>query len=314
MYGVGKKRPKALAFNPNTRYLRCMAVRLTYRGRAVTDQDVAFIRRLIAEHPGASRRALSIELCKAWNWVQDNGALRDMVCRGLMLALHRAGHIELPKPRWIQSNPSKRLQPARVEVDRSPIRGTVAGLKPFELRIVRRTKEEPLFNSLIDSHHYLGYTPPVGEQLKYIVYAKERPVACFTWQSAPRHLAPRDRFIEWSAQARKRNVRFIAYNPRYLILPWVNVRYLASHLLGRMTRELSRDWERIYGHPIYFVETFVDPTRFRGTCYRAANWQVLGRTTGRGPRDRTKKPNRPIKDVLGYPLHHQFRELLGRRG
>src|SRR5438046_10583358 len=129
---------------------------------------------------------------------------------------------------------------------------------------------------------------PAGEHLKYIVSTAGRPMACLAWSSAPRHLGSRDRFIGWSAEARRRNIRFVAYNTRFLILPWVQVEHLASHLLGRMAKMLSQDWERVYGHPIYFVETFVDPERFRGTCYRAANWVLLGRTTGRGKNDQTR--------------------------
>jgi len=177
---------------------------------------------------------------------------------------------------------------------------------------VRRTAEEPLFNFLIETHHYLGYTQPVGEHLKYLVYAGARPVACFAWSSAPRHLGPRDRFIGWSAEERRHNIRFVAYNSRYLILPWVQVPHLASHLLGRMARKLSSEWARVYGHPVWFAETFVDPERFKGTCYRAANWIFLGRTTGRGKADLTHRANRPVKDVLGYPLIRDFRERLGR--
>jgi hypothetical protein len=138
----------------------------------------------------------------------------------------------------------------------------------------------------------------------------DRPDACLAWSSAPRHLGSRDLYIGWSSEARRRNIRFIAYNTRFLILPWVTVPHLASHLLGRMARLLSQDWERLYGHPIYFLETFVDPERFRGTCYRAANWVMLGRTTGRGKDDHTNRPNRSIKEVLGLPVHRRFRELL----
>jgi len=177
---------------------------------------------------------------------------------------------------------------------------------------VRRTAEEPLFNALIETHHYLGYTQPVGEHLKFLVFAGERPVACFAWSSAPRHLGPRDQYIGWSKEARRLHIRFVAYNSRFLILPWVEVPHLASHLLGRMVRMLPGEWEQLYGHPVYFAETFVDPTRFRGTCYRAANWVLLGQTTGRGKDDMTHRANRPIKDVLGYPLHRRFRELLTR--
>jgi len=160
------------------------------------------------------------------------------------------------------------------------------------------------------AHHYLGYEQPVGEHLKYVAWAQGRPIACLAWSSAPRHLGSRDRFLGWSAAARRRNLRFLAYNTRFLILPWVEVPHLASPLLGGMAKRLSQDWERLYQHPIYFVETFVDPTRFRGTCYRAANWIVLGRTTGRGKDDQTNRVNRSIKEVLGYPLTRRFRELL----
>jgi hypothetical protein len=135
-------------------------------------------------------------------------------------------------------------------------------------------------------------------------------VACLAWSSAPRHLGPRDRFLGWSAEARRKNLHLIASNLRFLVLPWVQVPHLASHLLGRMTRQLSGDWERVYGHGLYFVETFVDSERFRGTCYRAANWIVLGQTTGRGKDDQTHRVNRSLKEVWGYPLNRDFRRRL----
>lgn len=290
-----------------------MDVKLQHRGRVVTDVDVAFIRRLIAQHPTASRRALSKKLCEAWNWVQLNGTLRDMVCRGLMLQLHRAGHIELPAVRYVPPNPLARHShpkaPAPV-IDTTLLSVSLTEVRPLEFRQVRRTEEEPLFNSLLEQHHYLGYMQPVGEHLKYLVYSSGRHIACLAWCSAPRHLGPRDRFIGWSAEARRKNIHLVAYNTRFLILPWVEVPHLASHILGHMARLLPHDWERIYGHPVYFLETFVDPERFRGTCYRAANWIRLGHTTGRGKDSRSKKPNRPIKEVLGLPLKKNFRRRL----
>jgi len=146
------------------------------------------------------------------------------------------------------------------------------------------------------------------------VLGQGRPVACLAWSSAPRHLGSRDRYIGWSAEERGRNLRFLAYNTRFLILPWVKVEHLASHILGRTASRISADWQRIYGHPIYFLETFVDPERFHGTCYRASNWVVLGKTTGRGKQCNSYVPNRSIKEVLGYPLTKQFRELLMGRG
>ncbi len=290
-----------------------MEVLLKYRGREVSAVEVAFIRTLLAENPESSRRALSKKLCEAWHWVQPNGALRDMVCRGLMLELDRAGLIELPPVRCRpRNNVLKHRDAGSVAVDTTPLRAALAALQPIEFRQVRGTEHEPLFGALLAAHHYLGYTRPVGEQLKYLVYAQGRPIACFAWSSAPRHLAPRDRFIGWSAQARHQNIRLVAYNCRFLILPWVEVAHLASHLLGRMAKRVSRDWEALYAHPLYYLESFVDPTRFQGTCYRAANWQFLGRTTGRGKADHTKKPNRSCKQVLGYPLTGDFRSRLCR--
>jgi uncharacterized protein DUF4338 len=282
-----------------------------YRGRVITAEDIVFIRQLIAAYPEASRRALSAKLCEAWQWKQANGTPRDMVCRGLLLMLHRAGEIVLPPVRYTPPNPlAKRAQPARRLIDTTPIHGRLSQFQPFEFQQVRRTAEEPLFNSLVEQHHYLGYEQPVGEHLKYVVWAQGRPIACLACSSAPRHLGSRDRFLGWNHEARRRNLHFLAYNTRFLILPWVQVPHLASHLLGRMAKRLSQDWERLYQHPIYFVETFVDPTRFRGTCYRAANWILLGHTTGRGKDDQSNRRNRSIKQVLGYPLTRRFRELL----
>ena len=150
----------------------------------------------------------------------------------------------------------------------------------------------------------------MGEHLKFLVTLCGQPIACLAWSSAPRHLGCRDRFIGWDPPTRRRNLHLIAYNTRFLILPWVSVPHLASHLLSRMAARISADWERMYAHPVYLLETFIDPGRFRGTCYRAANWVVVGRTTGRGKDDLTHRPNRPVKEVLVYPLHRRFRELL----
>jgi Domain of unknown function (DUF4338) len=286
---------------------------LSYRHRVITEDDLVFIRRLIVEHPGASRWVLSKKLCEAWNWVQANGAVRDMLCRGLMLMLHREGLIELPPARRVTRNPMvERSRPVLVSVDDTPLLASFTELGPLQVRQVRRTPEEALFNSLLQQHHYLGYTQPVGEHLKYLVYAQARPIACVAWSSAPRHLGSRDRFIGWDKQARLKNVRLLAYNTRFLVLPWVRVPHLASHILGRMARRLSADWQALYAHPIYFIETFIDPQRFRGTCYRAANWKVLGQTTGRGKDDQAHKANRSIKQVLGYPLVKDFRQRLSQ--
>jgi hypothetical protein len=287
-------------------------VELRYRGRQISQEDILYIRALVERHPNESRRRLSTRLCEAWQWRQTNGALRDMVCRGLLLMLERAGEITLPPVSYVRHNPlAKRVRPEPAKLDATAMEDRLRNLQPLEFEPVRRTGKEPLFNSLIEEHHYLGYKQPVGEHLKYMVSAQGRPVACLAWSSAPRHLGSRDRYIGWSAEARRRNIRFIAYNTRFLILPWVRVEHLASHILGRMASRVSEDWQRMYGHPIYFIETFVDPERFHGTCYRAANWVLLGKTTGRGKQSNSYMPNRSIKEVLGYPLTKRFRELLG---
>lgn len=284
---------------------------IRYRGKNVSGKEIEEIRLLIHDNPGASRRALSLLLCQKWQWYQPNGTPRDMVCRGLLLTLDRAGLIELPKART-QFNPAigRSHRPEAIAIDETPIECSLSHLGPLTITQVRRTPAERLFNSLLERYHYLGYVQPVGEHLKYLVCAEERPIACLSWSSAARHLGARDRYIGWLAEERRRNIRFIAYNPRYLILPWVKVPHLASHILGRMARQLPDDWERHYGHRVYFLETFVDVGRYRGTCYRAANWVSMGLTTGRGKNDQTNKPNRPLKEILGLPLHRRFRDLL----
>jgi hypothetical protein len=287
---------------------------LRYRGRDISTDDVSFINEIITNNEGASRRELSIRLCEAWSWVQPNGNTCDAVCRGLLLELHRSGHIELPPPKWVSKKAAARNQsPAHVNLEPRPLHARLSEIGPIEIRQVRRTTDEALVNSLVEQHHYLRYTRPVGEHLKYLVTAGEHPIACFFWSSASRYLGPRDRHIGWSQSARKANIRLIAYQGRFLILPWVKVKHLASHLLGRMSRQLSSDWQRVYAHPIYFVETFVDPDRFRGTCYRAANWTYLGETTGRG-NSPTRKPNRSRKLVFGYSLARDYRRLLSSQG
>lgn len=289
-----------------------MNVILTYRGRRVTDADVAFLRKLIAEHPEMHRKGLSQEVCRVWDWRQPNGVLKDGVCRGLLLALHRGGHVQLPPPRRRHVNRAEwRRRAAEVPIDRRPVRVSLRELQPLSFRQVRRTQDEPLFNALLAGHHELGYVQPVGEQLKYLVYAGDRVVAALAWSSAAHGLSCRDRFIGWSVEAKRKNRHLLAYNSRFLIPPWVQVPHLASHVLGRMARLLPLDWQQLYGHPVIFLETFVDPTRHRGTCYLAANWIVLGQTFGRGHRQPTREPNRPVKLVLALPLVKSFRELLG---
>ena len=288
-----------------------MELNIKYRGRVATTNDIELINRLIAEYPGDSRRALSVKFCKVTNWVQANGALRDMVCRGYMLALYRAGYISLPEKKYNTHNPlAKPKKPAKIAIDKTPINTNLKAIIPLEFIQVRRSSQEKLFNSLIEHYHYLGYTQPVGEHLKYMVFAGQIPVACLAFSSAARHIGPRDAFIGWDSQKRKRNIQLICYNTRFLILPWVRVPYLASHILARAAKIISCDWQKTYNHPVYYIETFIDRQLFKGTCYKAANFTYIGDTKGLGKDSKTKIPNRPVKAVYGYPLTKDFRKVL----
>lgn len=289
-----------------------MSELLSYRGRTVTRGDVVFIKDLIASNPEEGRTALSRRLCRAWGWIQLNGQLKDMVCRGFLLRLEREGHIVLPPPKnKVSSNPRNRKRPEPVSVDTTPLDVSLKKIRSY-LRIeqVRRTPHEKLFNSLVEHYHYLAYAQPVGEHLKYIIFCEQRPVGCLAFSSAAFGLNARDHFIGWSREVRDRNRHLLAYNTRFLILPWVRVKFLASHLLSKCAHQISSDWYVLYNHPIYWLETFVDTKRFAGTCYKAANWIYLGQTKGRGKYNKTHKQLTSIKDIYGLPLAPRFREKL----
>ena len=289
-----------------------MLKEVRYRGRTYTEEEVDEIRDLIAQNPEASRFFLSKDLCRRWSWVQANGALRDMLCRGFLLMLHREGLITLPPRKQAPTcHLRRRWKPAPIAVDASPIVGPIGNVMPVTITMVRRTPQEHLYKSLIQEYHYLGYASPVGEHLEYIAFSEDRPVACIGFCSAPRHIGARDRYLGWKKEERIVNLHKIAVNTRFLILPWVRVPHLASHLLSQMAKSISRDWKAVYHHEIVWLETFVDPERgFAGTCYKAANWKYVGLTTGRGKNDNTRKANRSLKYVFGYPLKKDWRRAL----
>jgi hypothetical protein len=284
---------------------------LIYRKRVITPNDISFISQVIQEHWSEGRTVISRKLCEAWNWRQTNGHLKDGVCRGLLLRLEQEQLITLP-PRLLYINQTRNRKNSQLSLDFSPepITATLRELGPIELRQVRRTPEEKLFNSLIRQYHYLGYSQPVGEHLKYLAYAGDRLVACLAFSSAPYALDCRDTFIGWTPEARERNRHLLAYNTRFLIPAWVQVPHLASHLLGRIARTISADWQKLYHHPILWLETFIDTERFAGTCYRAANWTLLGLTAGRGKYNKTYQQQTSIKAMYGYPLCRDYRQRL----
>ncbi len=291
-----------------------MDILLTYRKRVITQTDISFIRKIIDDYSNEGRSAISRRLCEAWDWRQANGHLKDVVCRGLLLQLERNQLVTLP-PRIIDNNNNsqrRKQTQSTFDFQPTPITAALADLAPIELRQIRRTPEEKLFNNLIRQYHYLGYTQPVGEHLKYLVYAGNKLLACFAFSSAPYAIDCRDNFLGWSREARERNRHLLAYNSRFLILPWVKVSHLASHLLARCAKTISTDWQACYSHPLFWLETFVDTERFAGTCYKAANWRFLGNTSGRGKYNKTQKQLTSIKAMYGLPLVRDFRERLCR--
>lgn len=291
-------------------WLPIMDADITYRGRTINNQDIAAINKILSENPEKSRWFISREVCRIWEWRQPNGVLKDMVCRSLLLMLESKGLIKLPARK---SNPrnylANRKKPVKVFVDNTPVESRICDMA-INLVQIRRTPFEKMFNSLVDQYHYLGYTQPVGEHLKYIAFSHDRPIACLTWASAPWHIGARDRFIGWSKEVRRKNLHLIATNTRFLILPWVRVPYLASYLLAANRNQLSRDWQSLYQHPIHLVETFIDTQRYRGTCYKADNWIHVGDTTGRGKGGKSSQAVLSIKAVHVFALTVNFRKHL----
>ena len=285
---------------------------ITYRRRSVTSEDVEIVRRIIEAHPDKSRHFISQEVCREWDWRQPNGVLKDMVCRSLLLLLESKGLIKLSARKFIPANPlAERKKPSRVTVDNTPIQCSVADLFPITLEQVRRTPFEKIFNGLVSEYHYLGYTQPIGEHLKYMAFSGGRPIACLAWGSAPWYIGVRDRFIGWSKRPEK-NLHLIANNLRFLILPWVQTSCLASYLLASNRQRLSEDWQHLYNHPVYLLETFVDTERYQGACYKADNWICVGQTTGQGKLSTSRQPLLSKKAVYVYPLTKNFRRELCR--
>lgn len=285
---------------------------LIYKNRTLTTNDITFIKDLIKNNPDIGRCSLSRKICRTWNWVQPNGNLKDMICRGLLLHLEKEGYLELPPRKCTPNNPFiNRKKPEPVKVNDSLLQTKLKNILPITISQVRRTSYDKYLNGLISQYHYLGYKQPVGEHLKYIAFTQNRPIACLIFSSSAWHLSSRDRFIGWSSEVRKNNIHLLAYQSRFLILPWVKVPYLASYLLSRCSRIVVSDWQQIYNHPIYWLESIVDTEYFKGTCYQAANWQFLGNTTGRGLNNRANKVTKSIKSVYGYPLVKNFRKMLG---
>lgn len=285
---------------------------MVMQGREVSSADFDLIRSLLAEQPAWGRTRLSEELCRRWDWRNAQGRPKDMAARTLLLKLERAGHIRLP-PR--QRPSSNALRNSRVPVPppaSEPVGGGLNDLRPLTVTVVAsRSADLRLFNGLLAHYHYLSHRNTVGENLRYLVRDQYgRPVACALFGSAAWKCADRDAFLGWDRTTRERNLQRLTNNTRFLVLPWVFVPHLASHVLGLIAHRIRADWQEKYGHPVHALETFVDRSRFQGTCYRAANWLRLGATQGRTRNDRAHRLSAPVKDVYLYPLVPTFRREL----
>lgn len=285
---------------------------MVVQGRKITPDDIQLIQQLIADNSSWGRTRLSKELCRLWNWRNLKGQIKDMACRSFLLKLERAGRILLPALKRDSARVFRNRSIASVPHLTEEISDSLKTLLPLQvIKVSPRTKDYALFCCLLSRYHYLGYKGIVGENIKYLVRScSGRPLACLLFGSAAWKTTPRDSFIGWNSLTRKQKLSYITNNMRFLILPWVKVPHLASHILSRISRRLSSDWIAKYGHPIYLLETFVDRTRFRGICYRAANWILVGQTKGRTRNDRDHIIKTPVKDIYVYPLSKKFREVL----
>jgi hypothetical protein len=246
---------------------------------------------------------LSRELAVRWDWRNGNGQLKDIACRSLLRKLAARGLIELPAPRVVSPNRFRHLPVKPVDHDTTPITEPLSSLQPLQLLDISLEAHSALFAWLLARYHYLSFKQPVGENMAYLAADRHgRPLACLLFGSVAWSCAVRDQHIGWNVKQRRERLHLLTNNHRFLILPWVQVPCLASHLLGMIARRLSPDWQAKYGHPILLLETFVD-RRFQGTCYRAANWLRLGQTTGRTRNDRHKCIEAPVKDVYVYAMH-----------
>ena len=283
------------------------------QGRKVFPSDINFINRLLVENPTWNRTRLSRELCTLWNWRTPNGRLKDMACRTFLLKLERRGNITLPvrqRPAKINQNRNRKIIDIPHSTDN--IHCFLKDLVPLRISLINPDQQNSaLYRCLLSRYHYLGYKNSVGENMKYFLQDRHgRPVACFLFGSAAWKTGGRDTLIGWNPDVRKQNLHLITNNTRFLILPWVNVPYLASHTLSLIAKRICRDWREKYAHRIHLLETFVDRDRFEGTCYKAANWIFAGQTTGRSRNDRSHILRVPIKDTYLFPLSRNFRREL----
>jgi hypothetical protein len=285
------------------------------QGRTLSGDDLATVRTLIAQHPDWHRTALSRHLCELWNWRNGAGRVKDMAARTLLLKLRARGWIALPPPQSRTRRPCAQappaFQPELLSWSPVPIHSPLAWLQPVSLAPAQTTGRRRRVAHLLAQYHYRGFHGAVGENVQYLATdAQGRELGVMVFGAAAWKVAVRDQFIGWSAQQQSRRLDLVANQQRFLILPWVRVPQLASHLLALATARLSQDWQQRYGHPLCLVETFVETDRFVGTAYQAAGWRCLGQTTGRTRQDRRHTVQTSTKTVWVRALHPRFRATL----
>ena len=293
-----------------------MPTYISFCGRRVTQDEIGLIRDITHDFPSLSLAELSKTICELLDWRRPTGGLKNHECCMLLQQLKNRGWLSsLPDLRITSPRgPRKVLLDARSEPE-SPVLASLADCLPLELDLVSDGDARNLFRQYIQRYHYLGYKVPCGAQLRYFVRSRpfaNRILACLLFTSAALKMAPREHWIGWSDQARKCNLPQVVNNSRFLILPWIQVQQLASKILSLAAHQLPDDWLDAYRVKPLLLESFVDPERFSGTCYRAANWIHVGTTQGRGRMDRSQDVERHVKEIFIYPLHSQARELLCR--
>jgi hypothetical protein len=281
-----------------------------YNRPEMTDERLDQIRRMIRDNPHWHRTLLSEKLCELWDWKNPNGQIKDISCRDLLRALDAAGKISLPAP-LTTSRRGGKDKVVHISHDISPVALPLSQLMPLHIETVESKDGLAVFKSYIDQYHYLGFDRSVGENMKYAVYSSNRTaLACLMFGSSAWACLPRDEYIGWDVTQRRSGLHLTTNNSRFLIYPWVRVPHLASHILSCISRRLAGDWLKKYGHPVYLIETFVERARFKGTCYKAANWHHVGSTTGRGRNSTSIRAVLPIKDIWVYPLGKDFKVRL----
>lgn len=287
------------------------------QGRLLTEADLNYICQLPGEHPEWSRLQLSIHLAEQWQWRNPAGQLKDMAARTLLLKLHRRGLLHLPPPRRSNSNHKRQARcPTADEPDLfssppDPIEAALCALQPLSFERVENRPQRQRIRELLQRHHYQGFSGAVGENVQYLIHDFQgRELAVMVFGAAAWKVASRDRLIGWTPLQRQAGLSGIVNQQRFLILPWVRVDHLASHLLARALKALKADWQKRYGHPVWLVETFVRSDLFEATAYKAAGWTPVGQTTGRTRQDRERTLQTPIKSVWIKALHPRFRDRL----